>query len=178
MNYKSVEEIILLVKAFEERTLPKEEWTHAAHLIVGLVYCSRYSLDAARMLLGEGVYWLNVAHGTPNNDTSGYHETLTVFWLKFIWRFLERHGRDEDLAVLADDLIVLFSDPKLPLKFYSHEILFSPKAGESYIKPDLRGVLADEKLSLYSPQNKIHSFNFSFLNVPARADGYAAFSFS
>lgn len=178
MNYKSVEEIILLVKAFEERNLPKEEWTHTAHLIVGLVYCCRYPLDKARILLGEGIYWLNIVHGTPNTETSGYHETLTVFWLKFIWRFLERHGRGEDLAILADDLIVLFSDAKLPLKFYSREILFSPKARESYVKPDLRGICADERLSSYSPQNKTDSFNFSFLNVPARAGGYTAISFS
>ena len=178
MNYKSVEEIILLVKSFEERTLPKEEWTHTAHLIVGLVYCCRYPLEKARILFGEGVYWLNVAYGTPNTETSGYHETLTGFWLKFIWKFLDQYGRGEDLAILAEDLIALFSNPKLPLKFYSREILFSPKARESYVKPDLRGVLANEEKTSRHFQNRTDSFNYSFLNTTARAGGYTAISFS
>ncbi len=177
MNYKSVEEIILLVKSFEERTLPKEEWTHAAHLIVGLVYCCLFPLERARVLLGNGTYWLNVAHGIPNTETSGYHETLTVFWLKLIWRFLEIRGRGEDLAILARDLIASFNDLKLPLKFYSREILSSLKARERYVEPDLCEVWTDEGQIWRSPQNKTDSLKHSFFNTPARAGGYTTVSF-
>ena len=34
-----------LVRRFAERTLPKAEWTHAAHLAVGLWHVSRYGRD-------------------------------------------------------------------------------------------------------------------------------------
>ena len=89
-DYKSDEEINLLIAAFEERTLSKAEWTHAAHLTVGLYYCAHNSFGAAKNLMSDGIYWLNDEHGTPNTETSGYHETLTVFWLKTVAEFLER----------------------------------------------------------------------------------------
>jgi hypothetical protein len=36
-----------LVRRFAERSLPKAEWTHAAHLAVGLWHVSRYGRDEA-----------------------------------------------------------------------------------------------------------------------------------
>ena len=84
MNYQRDEEIYLLVKAFEERTLPKSEWTHAAHLTVGLYYCYHNPLGVAKNLMSDGIYWLNDTHGTANTETSGYHETITIFWLETV----------------------------------------------------------------------------------------------
>ena len=180
MNYKSLETVIvdrsliskiktadeeinLLIKAFENRTLTKAEWTHAAHLTVGLYYCFHHPFGVAKRLMGEGIYWLNVAHGTPNTETSGYHETLTVFWLKVVAAFLETHGRDKGLTALANDLILFYTDSKLPLKFYSREILFSAGAREKYVLPDLRRFPAEESFSSRNNQNKmnfIQSFFF------------------
>lgn len=138
MIYNSDEEIESLVKAFEERTLPKEEWTHAAHLTVGLYYCFHNSFCAAKNLMGDGIYWLNNAHGTPNTKTSGYHATLTFFWLKTVSAFLDKNPNEKSLAVLANNLIASCNDTKLPLRFYSRELLFSPEAREHYVKPDLK----------------------------------------
>ena len=180
MDYKSIETVIidrsavrkmknvddeinLLIKAFEERTLPKAEWTHAAHLTVALYYCFHHPFGVAKRLMGEGIFWLNVAHGTPNTETGGYHETLTVFWLKVIAAFLETHGRCKGLTALANELILFYKDSKLPLKFYSREVLFSAGAREKYVLPDLRRFPAEEKLSSPTNENKmnfIQSFFF------------------
>lgn len=136
MIYKTDEEINLLIKAFEERTLPKAEWTHAAHLTVGLYYCSRHPFGAAKNLMSDGIYWLNDAHGTPNTDTSGYHETLTVFWLKIVPEFLEKSD-GKSLFETANDLIAALDDTKLPFRFYSRELLFSADARARFVEPDL-----------------------------------------
>ena len=136
MIYKSDEEVILLIKAFEERTLPKNEWTHAAHLTVGLFYCLTNPVAVARNIMRDSIYWLNDTHGTPNTETSGYHETMTFFWLYVVEEFLRDRPR-ENLANLANELIAACSDSKLPLKYYSRELLFSPEARRSYIEPDL-----------------------------------------
>jgi hypothetical protein len=180
MDYKSIETVIidrssvrktqnaddeinLLIKAFEERTLPKAEWTYAAHLTVALYYCFHHPFGAAKRLMGEGIYWLNVAHGTPNTETSGYHETLTVFWLKVVAAFLETHGRGKGLTALANELTLFYSDSELSLKFYSREILFSSEAREKYVLPDLRRFPAEKKPSFQNDQNKmnfIQSFFF------------------
>ena len=82
MIYNTDKEVELLIETFEKRTLPKTEWTHAAHLIVGLYYCFHHPFGVAKNLMSDGIYWLNDAHGTANTETSGYHETLTVFWLR------------------------------------------------------------------------------------------------
>lgn len=137
MIYKRDEEIILLVKRFEERTLPKAEWTHEAHLTVGLFYCYKNPLGVAKNLMSDGIYWLNDAHGTPNTESSGYHETLTLFWLKTISSFLERNKDEESLTVLANELLVFYNNSNLPLRHYSRERLFSVEARLQYVEPDL-----------------------------------------
>lgn len=150
MIYNGDEEINLLAKAFEERTLPKAEWTHAAHLVVGLYYCYHNPFGVAKNLMSDGINWLNDAHGTPNTETSGYHETLTVFWLRTVANFLEKAGREKSLAELANELVATVNDTKLPLKFYSRERLFSVEARMNYVEPDL------EDFSL-----SIHNFVFA-----------------
>ena len=137
MIFRTDEEVNLLVKAFEERTLPKTEWTHAAHLVVGLYYCYHHPLGVAKNLMSDGIYWLNDAHGTPNTETSGYHETLTVFWLRAVAGYLEKTGREPGLAGLANGLTATFSDSARPLKYYSRERLFSSTARLNFVAPDL-----------------------------------------
>ena len=136
MIFRTDEEVHILAKAFEERTLPKADWTHAAHLAVGLYYCYQNPLGVAKNLMSDGIYWLNDAHGTANNDSSGYHETITVFWLRTIANYLDRVGRDKTLAELANGVVRTFDNPNLPLQFYSRECLFSPRARLSFVEPD------------------------------------------
>ena len=136
MIYNNAEEVILLVKAFEERTLSKSEWTHAAYLTIGLYYCLRFPFGVAANLLRDGIYWLNDAHGVSNTKTSGYHETLTVFWLITIKQFIETSQR-YSIADLANELILTCGDSNLPFQYYSRELLASPDAREHHLQPDL-----------------------------------------
>lgn len=138
MIYKTDEEVTLLLKAFEERTLLKTEWTHAAHLTVGLYYCFHHPFGVAKNLMRDGIYWLNDTHETPNTDSSGYHETLTIFWLETVAKFLEKNKGEKSLAILANNLIAACNNTKLPLEFYSRELLFSPEARANYVEPDLK----------------------------------------
>lgn len=137
MIYKTDKEVNLLIKAFEERTLAKSEWTHTAHLTVGLYYCFHHPFGVAKNLMRDGIHWLNDTHGTPNTDSSGYHETITIFWLETTAKFLEENKAEKSLAILANKLTASFNNSKLPLAFYSYELLFSPKARAQYIEPDL-----------------------------------------
>lgn len=127
-----------LIKAFEDRTIPKSEWNHAAHLAVGLYYCRTLPFTVAKNVMRDGIYWLNDRHGTPNTDTTGYHETLTVFWLKRIWNFLDEQEDVRNLPTLFTELIKKLCDPDLPLQYYSRERLFSAAARRDYLPPDIR----------------------------------------
>ncbi len=138
MKFNDSREIYSLVKGFENRTIAKSEWTHEAHLVVGLYYCRTRAFAVAKNVMRDGIYWLNDTHGTPNTDDSGYHETLTVFWLKRIWNFLDERSEVLSLATLANELIDLYNDPRLPLSYYSRDLLFSTSARHEYVPPDLR----------------------------------------
>ncbi|HKX84726.1 MAG TPA: hypothetical protein VJL58_10940, partial [Pyrinomonadaceae bacterium] len=137
MIFLTNEDIYLLVRSFEDRTIKKSEWTHSAHLAIGLFYLRILPFAVAKNVLRDGIYWLNDKHGTPNTDDSGYHETLTVFWLKRIWNFLDERDWTNAMAPLANELISQFRDPNLPLRFYTKELLYSPKARRDYCPPDL-----------------------------------------
>jgi len=138
MKFTDTQEVYSLVKAFENRTIPKIDWTHEAHLAVALYYCRTRPFAVAKNLMRDGIYWLNDSHGTPNTDDSGYHETLTVFWLKRIWNFLDERMDTLSLADLANELIERFHDPALPLRYYTHRLLFSTSARHEYLPPNLR----------------------------------------
>lgn len=136
MYFASEKEVIDLIRRFEDRTLTKAEWTHSAHLTVGLYYCVHHSFGVAKNLMGDGIYWLNDKHGTPNTSSSGYHETLTVFWLDRIADFLKANDHETDLASLVNKMLVELSDRDLPLRIYSRELLFSPEARTRFVKPE------------------------------------------
>lgn len=148
MIFTRDEEVNELAKAFKERTLPKSEWTHAAHLVVGLYFCYTYAPENARNLVREGILRLNDAHGTLNTDTSGYHETITIFWLETVVAYLDKTGHDTGLAELANGLLADCGNPHLPLKYYSRERLFSVEARRNFVEPDLAaskvGTMNDE----------------------------------
>ncbi len=125
-----------VVEAFRNRSLPKEEWTHSAHLVVALAYCRHFSVTSVKRFLRDEIRLLNAAHGTPNTNSSGYHETLTVFWIRTVAGFLVEAADDATTVELANRLIDSYK-ASYPLESYSRERLFSAAARKNFIKPDL-----------------------------------------
>lgn len=135
MFYKSHSEIEALIERFERCAVTDKEWTHTAHLVVGLWYALHHDFETATAKMREGVCKLNVALGGQNTPTSGYHETITVFWMKTIFDYVRTAG-ETSLVALANGLSEKYPS-SLPLKFYTRELLFSPEARAKYIEPDL-----------------------------------------
>lgn len=77
--YKTTEEIINLVKAFENQTLLEHERTQAAFLTIGLYYCLRFPFGTAIRKMRNGIYALNYLQVSLETKKESYHETLTVF---------------------------------------------------------------------------------------------------
>jgi hypothetical protein len=59
--------------AFEARTIPKAEWTHAAHVRMAWLFLKRLPFAAALDRIREGIRRYNAAVGSD-----GYHETIMV----------------------------------------------------------------------------------------------------
>lgn len=137
-TFSTTEEILALVRGFEECTLPRERWTHAAHLTVALWNLLQYDWPEACARVRLDIKRYNAAHGIHATPTGGYHETLTLFWLRRVRAFLE-DGRNEarSLVALANELAAS-ADKSLPLAYYTRERLFSAEARAGWVEPDLK----------------------------------------
>jgi hypothetical protein len=136
MTYKTTEEVINLVKAFEEGTLPESEWNHSTRLTIRLYYCLRFSFDQALQLMRDGISRLNESYDISIPSSQNHHETLNTFWMIFIKQFVET-SKSYNLAELANQLVTIYNDENLPLQYYSAELLASPDACKHHISPDL-----------------------------------------
>lgn len=138
-SFEALTDIDQLVQQFVSQTLPREAWTHEAHLLVALWHLYHHSVDESTCLLRSRIISYNVAVGTENSSTSGYHETMTLFWIWVIDRFLEAH-EGELLQLAATFTESKYADRKLPLLFYQRSTLFSVKARARWVEPDLQAL--------------------------------------
>jgi hypothetical protein len=133
-THQGVEEFI---SRFERCLVRKEEWTHEAHLVAGFWYV--HSLGAERAL-----DWMrlcirnhNERVGTPNTDSSGYHETITRLYLHGIEGHLRNHPHQDFEACLATLLASELAESAWPLALYSRGRLFSTQARREWVEPDI-----------------------------------------
>lgn len=139
-RFRTTGEILALVRRFDDCTLPREEWTHAAHLTVALWHLLQFDWPEAVARVRRGIKRYDAAHGVRATPTGGYHETLTLFWLRAVRAFLEAERNEARALVrLANDLAATH-DKNLPLKHYTRELLFSPEARAAWVEPDLKPV--------------------------------------
>lgn len=118
------------------RTLPKPEWTHAAHFAAAIWLLSRPDRDAMREMPGL-IRAYNEATGVANTDSSGYHETITLASLKAARAWL--HARpDKALHVSLLELLASnYGRSDWPLAYWSRPLLFSVEARRTWMEPDL-----------------------------------------
>ncbi len=125
-----------VARGFLDCTLPKSEWTHHAHLRAGLWHLMRYSDAAALELLRERIRTYNQATGGTNTPSSGYHETITRFYLLMIRAFLRSTDATLSMDTLAETMIERMGERDLVLRYYSKEVLFSTEARAVWAEPD------------------------------------------
>ena len=131
-----------LVAAFIARTLPKAEWTHEAHLRVGLWHALRHPEHETLALLRERISAYNAAMGGENTATAGYHESITRFYVRVFYAFLATVDAGREPAELERGLLASYGDRELPLRYYRRETLFSTAARLGWVEPDLNRMIA------------------------------------
>ncbi|HVF48581.1 MAG TPA: hypothetical protein VNA19_00760, partial [Pyrinomonadaceae bacterium] len=116
-------------------------WTHAAHLSVALWYLLRHPPEEAIEIIRAGIKRYNDAHGVETTPTGGYHETITLFWIHIVRRYLaEAAHADSTLVTLANNLLLRYCRSDLPLEYYSRARLFSAEARARWVEPDLQAL--------------------------------------
>jgi hypothetical protein len=119
-----------------DRTLPRADWTHEAHLAACLWLVRERDDIALEAELPAIIRAYNESVGGVNDDTQGFHETLTQFYIGVV-RAHHRRTPDLPLTEAVNALLVAPEGQRdWPLRFYSHERLFSVEARRYHIPPD------------------------------------------
>lgn len=128
-----------LIKQLETGELPKEKWTHEAHFVMALWYCSHQPVPLAIQYIKEGIKRYNISVGGANTDDSGYHETITVFYTKLIIEYILQNDPCHSFENrLPDFLQQPFLSKDFPLRYYTKELLMSKNARRNWIPPDIQ----------------------------------------
>ncbi len=118
-------------------TLPREAWTHEAHLGACLWLLSeRPDIDIDAEIAGI-IRRFNESVGGVNDDTQGYHDSVTRAYVAGVRLFL---STTTETGLAARVNAMLRSDVgrrDWPLRFYSRELLFSVPARRGFVEPDL-----------------------------------------
>lgn len=129
-----------IISGFTDKTLPAGDWTHEAHMITGLWYASKLGYDKSLEFMRENIIKYVEARGKENTDSSGYHESITVFWMWLLNSFWERYkASNTTFEDVCNQLLTSkYTDQGIMLQFYSREVLFSKEARLAFIEPDLQ----------------------------------------
>jgi len=136
--FKSDAEIEHIGEGLLACTLPRAEWTHEAHLAATTYLLTRRPDIAIDKELPGIIRRYNESAGGVNDDTQGYHETITRVFLHGVRLFLAEADPGEPLHELINELLLSpMGRRDWPLRFYSAERLFSVDARRRFVPPDV-----------------------------------------
>ena len=120
------------------RTLPRARWTHEAHLAATLwLWRERPDIDPPRDL-PTIVRAYNESVGGVNDDTQGYHETITQAYARAVRHWLATNDAGQPLVDLVNALLASpLGRRDWALKHWSRAALMSVAARRAWVKPDL-----------------------------------------
>jgi len=112
MTINSDEDVRRILRGICDHTLPKTDWTHAAHFAAAIAILRDPKFEAFEDM-PKIIQAYNEATGVQNTDTGGYHHTITIVSL------LE------------------FGQSDWVLEYWSEEVLFSKAARKTWVPPNL-----------------------------------------
>ncbi len=120
------------------RTLPRQEWTHEAHLAATTYLVLKHPEIDLDIELKGIISRYNESAGTPNSDSEGYHDTITRAYLRGIRLFLDEADVSRPIHDLVNELLMTpMGRRDWPLRFWSKNRLMSIEARRAWIEPDL-----------------------------------------
>jgi hypothetical protein len=138
-HFMSDAEIERIGRGLLDCSLPKIEWTHAAHFAAAFWLLRRSEADAARDM-PRLIRAYNVATGVLNSDSSGYHETITLGSLRAARAWLLARPEAAPHQALRELLRSEYGRSDWPLTYWSKSVLFSVAARCTWVEPDLRAL--------------------------------------
>lgn len=131
---ESAASFAVFLAEFDAGRIPRTEWNHAAHL----------AFAAAAIQAGEGMEEIRArilryaaAQGIESTPDSGYHETLTRFWVDRLAALTAAMGRGATPFDAARAAVAAFAHrPRLFDGYYTYDLVTSREARALYLPPD------------------------------------------
>jgi hypothetical protein len=121
-----------------DRSLPREEWTHEAHLAACLWIVTERPEIVPETEMRAIISGYNEAVGGVNDDEGGYHDTITHSYIAGVRSWLARTRASSLLDRVNGLLVEPEGQRDWPLRFYSPELLFSVAARRGRVDPDMK----------------------------------------
>ena len=122
---------------FEQGKLAKSEWTHGAHVAAAAYYLFDSDFVTILPLMRTRISAFNLSVGGANTPTSGYHETLTHFWLLIVAELLRQRQPASRLDAAQQAVAVFGQARSLHTLYYSGDVVQDSAARQSWRAPDL-----------------------------------------
>ena len=137
--YASEDEISRIGEGFCAGTLPRADWTHAAHFAAAL-WLMRHRPDLDVMAAMPALLRAyNEAVGRVNDDKGGYHETITLASLRALKGVLDANPPEMPLHAIVNALMASsMANPNWLLEYWSVARLMSVEARREWREPDLK----------------------------------------
>lgn len=117
-------------------TLPKSDWTHAAHFAAALSMLADPNEDpftSLPMIIRQ----YNESTGVENTNASGYHHSITMASLLAAKHILAEVPQHTPLYDVTNRLLESeYGQSDWVLDYWTQPILFSPKARRNWVAPD------------------------------------------
>ncbi len=83
--------------------------------------------------------------GIKMTKDGGYHETLTLFWVRMVSHYLSVTEEKSSIleateAAKLNAISRTYSDKYLPFEYYSRDLLMSWEARTKWVEPDLKTI--------------------------------------
>jgi hypothetical protein len=134
-QYESEDDVLKVVRGFENCTIAADDFSHCKHIAVAAYYVETAGMKRALEEMRSGLIRFLIHYGV---DLEKYNETITLFWLKLVEKFLAQLSHELSLAQRITATVNHFSNSKLVLEYFSEKRLHSGEAKKNWIEPDLR----------------------------------------
>jgi hypothetical protein len=137
--YSAEADIDRIAAGVADLSLPKPQWTHAAHFACALWHLRRRPALVLETAMPAMIRAYNEATGVANTDTDGYHETITLASIAAARAFLGGRPPTEPLLLVVGALMAgPLGRSDWPLAYWTKARLFSAEARRAWVEPDLR----------------------------------------
>jgi hypothetical protein len=120
------------VQDFEGFRVPGGDFRHPDHVRIAWWYLQGCEVRQAVEVTQLAIRRFAEHHGHP----AKFHWTLTELWVRLVAAHVAWHPADTFGDFIVENGKLL--DKNLPLRFYSHERLYSQEARSKWIEPDIK----------------------------------------